>query len=114
MTIADDLLDLAPFTVSAQNGALSGSGVWSASGSPVSLRSRVEVGPRTVTDKTGQEVVSSGLVVALGTLAHYDETLWRFTLPAPFDEPAGYRVALRIDPITDEDGTTVGAEIYLQ
>ena len=115
MSIVDELLPIVNAEVSAQNGTLDGSGAWTPTiDAPVVLPARVEVGPRTVmSPSSGQEVHSSGLVVLMGTLPHYDETRWRFTLPVAYRSPSGVPVtAIRIDPIEDET-EVVAAEMYL-
>lgn len=112
MGIRDDLLHLATHDVTAQNGTVTGTGEWSASGAAVTLRSRVEIGPRTVRDSSGQERVASGLIVSLDTLSHRDARLWRFTLPATFGV-AAERIAIRIDAVPDRTGSVIAEEIYL-
>lgn len=102
--IVADLLELFDAEVTATPGAPDGYGAWAASGTPVTLPARYEAGPRMVKDRTGQEVVSSGLMLLAGTLSTYDASRWRFQLPTTFSPHTVNVEAIGIRPQSDEDG----------
>jgi hypothetical protein len=112
VSIVDDLLDLADSTISVQSGTVDGYGVFSASGSPVSLPCRYEEGAKLVRDASSkQEVVSSVCAIVLGVLPSHDPSTLRFTLPSGRFAQSADIQATRIDPIADETGV-IGAEVY--
>ena len=110
----DDLAELFDSTVIAQPGVVDGAGDWLASGANQILPARYEGGPRIVRNaSSGQEVVSSLLVLINGVLVSHDASIMRFTIPAnPFSPHIELIQAIRIDPVSDETGV-ISAEIYL-
>jgi len=112
MSFMSDLAHLFDSTIHAQPGYVDGSGTWFASGVPQDIPARYEGGPRMVRSASGQEVVSSLLVLINGVLVSHDPAVMRFTIPAVFTPLTTEIQALRIDPVSDETGV-ISAEIYL-
>ena len=83
MSIVDALLHLFPETITGQPGTIDNSGVWTASGSPVTLPARYEGVERMVRNPQNQEVTSTLTVIVAG-IATYKPKLWRFTLPSRY------------------------------
>lgn len=105
MSFLDDLLELFDAEVTGHLGYLDGSGSWFASGAAVTLPARYEASVRMVRNqRSGQEVVSSGLVILSGTLPTNDASLWRWTLPSSFGPHAEDVEAIAIRPESDESG----------
>lgn len=110
MGIVDDLIVLADSDIVAQLGTVDGSGTWSPSGDPVTLRARIEAGSVNVPRQSGQEIATGPLAVVFGLLASNDTRLMRFTLPDRF-VPNVLIQASRIEPVSDETGP-IYTEVY--
>lgn len=112
MSFMSDLADLFDSTLIAQPGYVDGAGTWFASGAAQNLPARYEGGPRMVRNGSGQEVVSSLLVLINGVLTSHDPAIMRFTIPAHFNPQTSEIQAIHIDPVSDETGI-ISAEIFL-
>lgn len=113
MAFMDDLAELFDSTVTARFGTVDGAGTWNG-GDGIIYPARYEGGPRMVRNAaSGQEVVSSLLILINGVLVSHDVSVMRFTIPAnPFTPHITEIQAIRIDPVSDETGV-ISAEIYL-
>ena len=99
-----ELLELMPHEILAQPGILTGTGGFVESGAVLVIPCQIE-GESTLErdNQTGREVVASHTAIT-GEFNGLTVDGFRYTLPAEFPEPRVDLTALRVDPVSDEDG----------
>lgn len=100
----EELLELAPHTLVAESGFTDEYGSFIVSGQVLSIPCNIEGESRLVRNAQNREVVSSHTVFCL-EFNDLSVDKHRFTLPAPFGPPRDKLEAIRVDPVSDENGT---------
>ena len=99
-----ELLELMPHELLAQPGFLTGTGGFVESGEVLVIPCQIEGESKMVRDnQTGREVVATHIVYT-GEFNSLTVDGFRYTLPSEFPEPRIDLRALRVDPVSDEDG----------
>ncbi len=99
-----ELLELMPHELLAQPGYLTGTGSFVDSGSVLAIPCQIEGESRLVRDnQSGREVVASHTAYT-GEFNGLTVDGYRYTLPSEFPDPRVDLTALRVDPVSDEDG----------
>ena len=107
---ASDWEDMMPDELTCTPGSTDEWGAWTASGTVITPKCRIEGERRMVRDAAGVEVVSSLSAIVSTTVALTVDS-YRYTLPSRFPEPRTSIEALAVDLVADEDGAH-HVEIY--
>ena len=100
-----ELLELMPHELRAQPGYLTGTGGFVESGEVLIIPCNIEGESKLVRDnQSGREVVASHTAYC-GEFNGLTTDGYRYSIPSDFPEPRTDLVAIRVDPVSDEDGT---------
>lgn len=102
MTFAANFHDMMTDVIICQPGVIDATGLFTASGSPLSLACRITGRIRLVRDMGGREVVSS-VQVLIGSFNNLTVNLHRYTIPSRFS-PYQNLKAINVLKIQDENG----------